>query len=170
MLQLWSLMVAGIVRNPRRSLLTVASVALSLCLLSVLAAAYRSLFFQSESDPAEALRIVTHRQVSITQPMPVSFLPKIRAIPAVRDSMIWQWFGGTYKDTRDPRISLPASPSSQRDFSASSRRSNCRRIRRLHSRISDLPALSASRSLSASNGRSAIASPWWVTFSRLLQN
>jgi putative ABC transport system permease protein len=35
--------------------------------------------------------------------MPVSFLPKIRSIPGVRDSMIWQWFGGTYKDARDPR-------------------------------------------------------------------
>jgi putative ABC transport system permease protein len=103
MLRLWSLMVASIVRNPRRSLLTVGSVAVSLCLLTVLAAAYRSLFLEPESAPAEALRLVTHHRVSITQSMPVSFLPKIRSIPGVRDSMIWQWFGGTYKDARDPR-------------------------------------------------------------------
>src|SRR5215471_11379438 len=103
MLRLWSLMMASTVRNPRRSLLTVGSVAVSLCLLSVLAAAYRSLFLEPESAPAEALRLVTHHRVSITQPMPVSFLPKITRIPGVRDSMIWQWFGGTYKDARDPR-------------------------------------------------------------------
>jgi putative ABC transport system permease protein len=103
MLRLWSLMVASIVRNPRRSLLTAGSVAVSLCLLTVLAAAYRSLFLEPESAPAEALRLVTHHRVSITQSMPVSFLPKIRSIPGVRDSMIWQWFGGTYKDARDPR-------------------------------------------------------------------
>ena len=103
MLRLWSLMVASTVRNPRRSLLTVGSVAVSLCLLSVLAAAYRSLFLEPESAPAEALRLVTHHRVSITQPMPVSFLPKIRSIPGVVDSMIWQWFGGTYRDARDPR-------------------------------------------------------------------
>ena len=103
MFRLWPLMLASMVRNPRRTLLTVASVAVSLCLLSVLAAAYRSLFLQPEAAPAEALRIVTHHRVSITQPMPVSFLPKIRSIPGVHDSMIWQWFGGTYKDARDPR-------------------------------------------------------------------
>ena len=103
MLRLWSLTVASTVRNPRKSLLTVGSLAVSLCLLSVLAAAYRSLFLEPESAPAEALRLVTHHRVSITQPMPVSFLPKIRSIPGVVDSMIWQWFGGTYRDARDPR-------------------------------------------------------------------
>jgi hypothetical protein len=80
MLRLWSVMVASIVRNPRRSLLTVGSVAVSLCLLSVLAAAYQALFLQPQSDPAETLRIVTHHRVSITQPMPVSFLSKIRTL------------------------------------------------------------------------------------------
>jgi putative ABC transport system permease protein len=35
--------------------------------------------------------------------MPVSFLPKIRSIPGVVDSMIWQWFGGTYRDARAAR-------------------------------------------------------------------
>jgi putative ABC transport system permease protein len=68
-----------------------------------MAAAYRSLFLEPESAPAEALRLVTHHRVSITQPMPVSFLTKIRSIPGVVDSMIWQWFGGTYRDARDPR-------------------------------------------------------------------
>jgi len=103
MLRLWSVMMASTIRNPRRSVLTVGSVAVSLCLLCVLAAAYRSLFLEPASAPAGALRIVTHHRVSITQPMPVSFLPKIRSIPGVRDAMIWQWFGGTYKDARDPR-------------------------------------------------------------------
>ena len=103
MLRLWSLMVASTVRNLRRSLLTVASIAISLCLLSVMAAAYRSLFLEPDSAPGEALRLVTHHRVSITQPMPVSFLPKIRSIRGVVDSMIWQWFGGTYRDARDPR-------------------------------------------------------------------
>src|SRR6267154_1775818 len=96
MFRLWSVMVASTVRNPRRSLLNVGSIAVSLCLLTVLAAAYHSLFLAPESAPSEALRLVTHHRVSITQPMPVSFLAKIRSIPEVRDSMIWQWFGGTY--------------------------------------------------------------------------
>ena len=103
MLRFWSLMVASTVRNPRRSLLTVASIAMSLCLLTVLGAMYRALFLESEATPAQALRIVTHHRISITQPMPVSFEAKIRSVAGVGDSMIWQWFGGSYKDARDPR-------------------------------------------------------------------
>jgi putative ABC transport system permease protein len=94
-------MVASTVRNPRTSLLNVGSITVSL--LTVLAAAYRSLFLEPQSAHAGALGLVTHHRVSITQPMPVSFLPKISSIPGVRESMIWQWFGGTYKDAHDPR-------------------------------------------------------------------
>jgi len=35
--------------------------------------------------------------------MPISFEAKIRRIAGVQDSMVWQWFGGTYKDARDSR-------------------------------------------------------------------
>ncbi|HEY7615891.1 MAG TPA: FtsX-like permease family protein [Terriglobales bacterium] len=98
-----SLIAANFFRNRRRSALTVASIAVSLCLLTVLGAMYRSLFLYPDASPSQALRLVTHHRVSITQPMPVAFLPKIRSIPGVRDSMISQWFGGTYKDARDPR-------------------------------------------------------------------
>jgi putative ABC transport system permease protein len=103
MFRFWSLMVASAVRNPRRSLLTVSSIAISLGLLTVLGSMYRALFLEPDATPFQALRIVTHHRISITQPMPVSFATRIRSVAGVRDSMIWQWFGGTYKDARDPR-------------------------------------------------------------------
>jgi len=98
-----SLIMANALRNPRRSALTAASIAVALCLLAVLAAAYLALFGELEASPAEALRLMTHHKVSITQPMPVSYLLRIRQIPDVSDAMVWQWFGGTYRDARDPR-------------------------------------------------------------------
>lgn len=98
-----SLIAANTFHNRRRSALTVASIAVSLCLLAVLDAAYLALFEEPEASPAEALRLMTHHKVSITQPMPVSFEARIRQIPGVADAMVWQWFGGTYKDARDPR-------------------------------------------------------------------
>src|SRR5262249_32305331 len=103
MLGVWALMGGGTVWDLRRSLLTLGRVAVSLWLLPVFGAGYRSLFLGPRAAPAPALRLVTHHRVSITQPMPVSFLPKIRSIPGVVDSMIWQWFGGTYRDARDTR-------------------------------------------------------------------
>jgi putative ABC transport system permease protein len=94
---------AHVLRSPRRSALTAASIAIALCLLAVLAASYRALYGDPEAGPAEALRLMTHHKVSITQPMPVSYGARIRQIPGVRDTMVWQWFGGTYRDARDPR-------------------------------------------------------------------
>jgi len=93
-------------RNRRRSILTAGSFAVSMCLLGVLLAMYRALFLNTEAHPAQALRLVTHHKVSITQPLPISYLARIRQIPGVRDAMVWQWFGGTYKDARDPRNSF----------------------------------------------------------------
>lgn len=103
MLKYLVLIVKNSLRNRRRSILTAGSFAVSMCLLGVLLAMYRALFLNAEAHPAQALRLVTHHKVSITQPMPISYLATIRQIPGVRDAMVWQWFGGTYQDARDPR-------------------------------------------------------------------
>ena len=89
------------VRNRRRSLLTVGSIAVSLCILGLLVAMYQAMFF-GQATPAQALRLVTRHRVSMTQPLPIYYRDKIRQLPGVRDLMVWQWFGGTYKDARDP--------------------------------------------------------------------
>jgi putative ABC transport system permease protein len=93
-------------RNPRRSVLTIASIAVSLCILAVLIAMYQAMFF-GEATPAQALRLVTRHRVSLTQPVPIYYREKIRQIPGVRDLATWQWFGGTYKDSRDPNNMFP---------------------------------------------------------------
>jgi len=103
MLPYLPLMLKNSQRNRRRSVLTAASIGVSLCLLGVLMAMYRALFLDTQANPAQALRLVTHHKVSITQPMPVSHAATIQQIPGVRNVMVWQWFGGTYKDARDPR-------------------------------------------------------------------
>jgi len=102
MLRYLSFVFKSSLRNRRRSVLTVSSIAVSLCLLGVLMAMYTVLFLSNEATPAQALRLVVHHRVSITQPLPVAFEQQIRRIPGVRDVMIWQWFGGVYKDARDP--------------------------------------------------------------------
>lgn len=95
-------MVKNTLRNRRRSTLTVASIAVSLCILGVLMAMYHALFL-SEPTPAQALRLVCRHKVSLTQPLPISYRQKIQRIPGVKDLMVWQWFGGTYKDNRDTK-------------------------------------------------------------------
>ncbi len=89
-------------RNRRRSSLTVASIAGSLCLLGLLMALYHS-FYLSEASAEQAMRLVTRNKVSLANPLPLSYQQKIAQVPGVEDVMIYQWFGGTYKDARDPK-------------------------------------------------------------------
>jgi len=98
-----SLITKNSFRNRRRSLLTISSLALSLCLLGLLMAMYRALFFGGETTPAQALRLITHNIVSLAQPMPASAEQKIQQIPGVKAVSVRQWFGGTYRDARDTR-------------------------------------------------------------------
>jgi putative ABC transport system permease protein len=96
-------MLKNALRNKRRSLLTIGSIAVSLCVLGLLMALYRGLFLAGPATPAQALRLVVHHRVSMTQPIPISYLDRIRRIPGVRAVQEWDWFGGTYKDARDQR-------------------------------------------------------------------
>jgi putative ABC transport system permease protein len=101
-----SLIVKNSLRNRRRSILTIGSIAVSLCILGVLIAMYHAMFF-GEPTQAQALRLVCRNRVSLTQPIPIYFRDKIQRIPGVHDVMAWQWFGGVYKDSRNPDNMFP---------------------------------------------------------------
>jgi putative ABC transport system permease protein len=97
-----SLAFKNTLRNKRRSFLTISSIAVSLCLLGVLLAMYRALFY-SEQTPGQALRLVVRHKVSLAQPIPRSYEEKVRRVPGVKEVSAWNWYGGTYKDSRDSR-------------------------------------------------------------------
>jgi len=89
-------------RNKRRSILTISSIAVSLCLFGVLIAMYHALFMQ-QPTPGQALRLVTRHRVSLAQAIPFADEAKVRQIPGVKEISVWNWFGGTYKDARDQK-------------------------------------------------------------------
>jgi putative ABC transport system permease protein len=89
-------------RNRRRTSLTIASIGVSMCLLGVLMAVYHA-FYMSDPAPDQALRLVTRNRVSLTFPIPLFYRDKIRQVPGVTDIMMSQWYGGVYKDARDPK-------------------------------------------------------------------
>ncbi len=89
-------------RNRRRSILTIASMAVSLCLLGVLMAMYHALFLKDQT-PGQAMRLVTRHKVSLALSFPVAYETKIRSVPGVKETSVWNWFGGTYKDARNSK-------------------------------------------------------------------
>jgi putative ABC transport system permease protein len=84
------------IRNRRRSLLTVASIAVSLCLLGVLASLYLALYHAPDRSPAAARRAITRHKVSLAQVLPLSYRQRIEQVPGVQACTYSQWFGGTY--------------------------------------------------------------------------
>ena len=93
-------------RNRRRSILTVLSMGASLCLLGILFALYQVLFL-GQPSPTQALRLITRHRVSLAQVLPAAYEDKIRKLPGVKEVTSWTWYGGTYKDSRDPKNFFP---------------------------------------------------------------
>jgi putative ABC transport system permease protein len=102
MFRYFSLAYKNTFRNKRRSILTISSIAVSLCLFGVLIAMYHALFM-SQPTPGQALRLVVRHKVSLAQVIPFSDEAKVRQIPGVKQISVWNWFGGTYKDNRDQK-------------------------------------------------------------------
>jgi putative ABC transport system permease protein len=96
------LMLKNCWRNRRRTILTIASIGISMCLLGVMIGLYHG-FYLAGPDPGEAQRVVTRNKISLTQPMPLAYQGQISRIDGVKNVMIANWFGGTYKDARDPK-------------------------------------------------------------------
>ena len=93
-------------RNRRRTTLTIISISVSLCLLGVLMAIYYAFYF-TQASPSQALRLVVRNKISLAVPMPLYYRDKIRQITGVREVAPYQWFGGVYKDQRDPKNMFP---------------------------------------------------------------
>jgi putative ABC transport system permease protein len=102
MFRYFSLAFKNSIRNRRRSVLTISSIAVSLCLLGCLLAIYQALFLK-EATPGQALRLVVRHRVSLAQPLPYSYEAQIKRVPGVRAVSVWNWFQGVYKDSRDPK-------------------------------------------------------------------
>jgi putative ABC transport system permease protein len=84
-------------RNRRRALLSVSSVAVSLFLLVTLQVALRELTLPPPSAGAE-LRVAVRNKISLTNPLPARQLPVLEKIPGVVVVSPFTWFGGRYKN------------------------------------------------------------------------
>jgi len=90
-------------RNRRRTILTVLSISVSLCLLGVMMAIYHAFYFK-EASPYQARRLVVRNRISLAFPMPQFYRDKIRQLPGVAEVGISQWFGGMYIDRRPEHL------------------------------------------------------------------
>jgi len=94
------LLLTNILRNRRRSILTVSSIAASLYLIATLMTLLTE--FESPADtPESALRLITRHRVSLFNTLPVSYRSKIAQVEGVEAVIGSMWFGGVYKDPKN---------------------------------------------------------------------
>ena len=87
-------------RNRRRSLLTVSSVALSLFLLTALQVVLQGLTDPTPTDEA-ALRIVVRHKVSLANMLFAKYKLRLERLPGVQHCTRLLWFGGIYRDEKN---------------------------------------------------------------------
>src|SRR5262245_57995545 len=92
-----ALIIRNTLRNRRRTLLTILSISMSLFLICTL----RTLLDSLENPPMtpeSAKRLVTRRNTSLADVMPISYRERLRRVDGVDAVVASQWFGGVYKD------------------------------------------------------------------------
>ncbi|MDE3180670.1 MAG: ABC transporter permease [Acidobacteriota bacterium] len=100
-MKLFSLMWKNALRNPRRTVLTILSIAVSIFLIATLEAVLQNIYHPKSVGGSAQLTLVVHRATGITESMPLSYRGQIVAVPGVKYVVGQQWFGGQYIDARN---------------------------------------------------------------------
>ncbi len=104
--------IANLFRKRTRTALTLLSVIMAFLLFGLLQSI--TTMFNAGEDYVGATRLVTQARVSFTQPLPISMLPKLEAVPGVARVQYSQWFGGVWQ-TNTPLVVFATDPVRQHD-------------------------------------------------------
>src|SRR5215216_293102 len=96
-MRFFTLITKNALRNGRRTLLTVLSLAISLVMFCALLTIVTELEREGDSEIGH-LRLVVRRATSMLDSLPESYGRKLAAIPGVALVHPMNWFGGTYQD------------------------------------------------------------------------
>lgn len=101
------LILANLKRNKRRMVLTTASIAVSLFMMTLLITILSAMETSTQTDGSE-LRLITRNKVSLTNVLPESYWKKIERVPHVVAVCPTSWYGGVYIDDRNffPRFAV----------------------------------------------------------------
>lgn len=101
--------VRNALRNKRRLLLTVLSVAISLFLFTAITSVLYALTAPESSDDS-AQRIIVRHRVSLGNVLPTKYQDRIARMPGIEACSKFTWFGGIYKDEKNffPQFAVDA--------------------------------------------------------------
>lgn len=86
-------------RNPLRMFLTTVGIAIAIIAFIFLRTIIRAWYAGAEASASD--RLVARNRISLTFPLPLNYVDKIRNVGGVTDVGWLNWFGGVYKDERN---------------------------------------------------------------------
>src|SRR5262245_1061491 len=104
-------------RKRLRAILMIASILIAFLIFGVLAGFYRA--FNSGQDIAAADRLVVVNKINFTQPLPMAYFNRVRAVEGVRQVTFANWFGGYYQDPKNFLVVMAVEPETYFDVYAS---------------------------------------------------
>ena len=95
-------------RRKLRATLMIVSILVAFMIFGVLAGFYRA--FTAGEDRAAADRMITVNKINFTQPMPIAYYNRVRAVDGVRQVTHANWFGGYYQEPKNFLMTLAIEP------------------------------------------------------------
>jgi putative ABC transport system permease protein len=95
-------------RKKLRAWLMIVSILTAFAIFGVLATLGQA--FNAGQEVAEADRLVVVNKINFTQPLPIAYFNRVRAIAGVRQVTHFNWFGGYYQDPKNFLIVMAVDP------------------------------------------------------------
>jgi putative ABC transport system permease protein len=103
-------------RKRLRAILMIVSILVAFLIFGVVGAFYRA--FNSGEEAAADDRLVIVNKINFTQPLPISYFNRVKAIEGVRQVTHANWFGGYYQEPKNFMIAMAVEPASYFDVYA----------------------------------------------------
>jgi putative ABC transport system permease protein len=101
-------------RKKLRAWLMIVSILTAFAIFGVLASFGQA--FNAGQEVAEADRLVVVNKINFTQPLPIAYFNRVRAIAGVRQVTHFNWFGGYYQDPKNFLIVMAVDPATYMDL------------------------------------------------------
>jgi putative ABC transport system permease protein len=102
------LMRKNLFRHKLRASLMIVCILTAFAIFGVLASIERSV--NAGQDLAAADRLVVVNKISFTQPLPIAYVDRVRAVDGVKQVTHVNWFGGYYQDPKNSVVALAVDP------------------------------------------------------------
>ncbi|MFV3073840.1 ABC transporter permease [Niveispirillum fermenti] len=113
----FSLILANLFSRKLRAALMIVAIFFAFLIFGMLAGVQNG--FNSIGSSAGENRLVTVNKINFTQPMPIAYVNRIRAVDGVARASFANWFGGYYQDPRNLVMTFAIDPESYLDIYAS---------------------------------------------------